>query len=68
MTLPTLAGVIDLWERRARCKSSSRRRLGTMAEAQMTLPTFAGVNDLLEKQEIGFSSAEGDTCKAEFYA
>jgi hypothetical protein len=34
----------------------------------MTLPTFAGVIDLLEKQEIDFSSAEGDTCKAGCYA
>jgi hypothetical protein len=39
-----------------------------MAEDQMTLPPFAGVIDLLEKQEVGFSSAEGDTCKAGRYA
>jgi hypothetical protein len=34
----------------------------------MTLPIFAGVIDLLEKQEIGFSSAEGDTCNDGCYA
>jgi hypothetical protein len=39
-----------------------------MAEYQMTLPTLAGVIDLLEKQEIGFSSAEGDACDARCYA
>jgi hypothetical protein len=68
MTLSSLAGVMDLWERRARWKSSSRRRLGSMAEDQMTLPMFAGVLDLLKKQKLGLSSAEGDTCKAECYA
>ena len=34
----------------------------------MTLSTFAGVIDLLKKQEIGPSSAEGDTCKLGRYA
>lgn len=34
----------------------------------MTLLTFAGVIDLLENQEIGFSSAEGYTCKHGCYA
>ena len=63
MMLPTFAGVMDLWERRARRKSSSRRRPGSMADDRMTLHTFAGIIDLLEKQEIGHSSAEGDTCK-----
>jgi hypothetical protein len=39
-----------------------------MDDDMMMLPTFAGVIDLLEKQEIGPSSAEGDTCKAGCYA
>jgi hypothetical protein len=39
-----------------------------MDDDQMVLLTAAVVIDLLKKQEIGLSSAEGDTCERGWYA
>jgi len=39
-----------------------------MDDDHTMLPTFAGVDHLLKKQEMGFLSAEGDTCERVWHA
>jgi hypothetical protein len=80
MTLPILAGVIDMgiWRysefvipakaRHPRESPSSPRKRGSMDDDWMMLSKFAGVIDFLEKQEIGRSSTNDDACQDRCYA
>jgi hypothetical protein len=80
MTLPILAGVIDMgiWRysefvipakaRHPRERPSSPRKRGSMDDDWMMLSKFAGVIDFLEKQEIGRSSTNDDACQDRCYA